>query len=238
MPSRSTYRAPRLHCCLAIGVSAGVLSGCGAGGQAPVPGPEVDGRQVAGTLQRQTRLLHPTRVVFDWKINESGARFEGRGVARMEPDYKARLDLFLENGELVVSAALVDDDLRLPGAAPPGLIPPPPLLWASLGVFRPGADAELLGGADLGDGRLQIRYGLSDGQQLRYEVVEGRIVQVELLDAEEVSESMGLERGTTHTSLPERALYRNVAAFRELDVRATESGRVEAFPPEIWSFER
>lgn len=214
------------------------LFGCGPATQAPLPGPEVDGAQVAGNLERQSRLLHPTRVVFDWKINESGARFEGRGVARMEPDYKARLDLFLQNGEPIVSAALVEDDLRLPGAAPPGLIPPPPLLWASLGVFRPGSAAELLSGEDLGDGRLRIRYGLPGGMELLYEIDEGRIVQVELRDQDEVSESMGLERGVTHQALPERALYRNVAAFRELDVRATESDRVESFPPEIWTFER
>ena len=211
--------------------------GCGPA-PAAAPGPEVDGTQIADALENETQLLHPTRVVFDWKINESGARFEGRGVARMEPHYKARLDLFLQNGEPVVSAALVEDELSLPGTAPPGLIPPPPLLWASLGVFRPGTGAELLGGEELGEDRLRIRYEIANGRELHYEVEAGRIVKAELLDGEEVSEIMELDRGPLGAALPTRALYRNIAAFRELDVKATESDRVDSFPPEIWSFER
>lgn len=232
--------APRAGCPPApptLVLAAALFWGCGPAPALP-PGAAVDGDQIAAALQSETQLTHPVRVVFDWKINESGARFDGRGVARMEPDYKARLDLFLGNGEPVVSAALVADDLSLPGAAPPGLIPPAPLLWASLGVFRPGQDAELLGGEDVGDGRVRLRYGLSDGRVLRYEIDNGRIAKAELMDSDEVSEVMELERGTTEASLPTRALYRNIAAFRELDVRATESDRVEPFPPEIWSFER
>ena len=50
-------------------------------------------------------------------------------MARIEPPSKARLDLFLDNGEGVLSAALVDDELRLPHGAPEDILPPVELMW-------------------------------------------------------------------------------------------------------------
>ena len=215
----------------------GLLFGCGPPAAPGGVGPAVDADALALGLEAETRLAVPTRVVFDWNINESGARFHGRGVARMAPEYRARLDLFLANGEPVVSAALVQDDLRLPGAAPEGLIPPGPLLWASLGVFRPGAQSRLLGGEEMDGGRIRLRYALPTGVELHYELAEGVIARASLLSEGEVMEAMELTPGADEGALPSAARYRNIAAFRELHVEADRVEVVDDFPAEIWTLE-
>ncbi len=233
MPGSSTAsaRAP-------VGLLAVFLAACVGGGSSPPPGPGVDADQVALQQEERTRLEAPTRVLFGWTINEAGARFRGRGVARIEPPYRARLDLFLENGEPIVTAALVDDDLRLPVQAPEGLLPPAPLLWASLGVFRPGATAELLGGEAVGDEATRLRYRLPSGVELHYELARDRIQKAELLRSGEVEESMGLTHTAEVEGLPSEATYRNIAAFRQLAVQAERVQFVEPYPPEIWTVGR
>ena len=143
--------------------------------------PAVDPEQVALALEERTLLTEPVRIVFEWQLNEGGMRVRGRGVARIEPPYKARLDLFLGNGETVVRAALVDGELRLPPGAPEGIIPPADLMWGVLGVFRPLLGTELLG-ADrtAGDG-LQLRYRYADGRELHFQVEGGRVRTLEML---------------------------------------------------------
>ena len=67
------------------------------------------------------------------------------GVARLQHPDRARLDLFMENGEAVLAASLVEDQLRAREGTRLQVVPSPALLWASLGVFRPGEGVTLLG---------------------------------------------------------------------------------------------
>lgn len=198
----------------------------------PPPAPTVDAEQVALRMERRTRPEAPTRAVFGWEMNESGSRLSGRGVVRMEPPYRVRLDLFLDNGETAARAALVEDELRLPPGVDRRLIPPPPLLWASLGVFHPGPRARLLDGRAR-DGGVRLRYGLSGGEELRYRLRDGRLRAAELLRDGDVVERVELddrEDGAT----PPGARYRDLSAFRELRVSIESTERVESYPPEIW----
>lgn len=192
----------------------------------------MDAAGLATTLEDSSSLREPLRVVFGWSLNESGVRVKGRGVARIEPPYKARLDLFMGN-QTVVRAALVDGDLRLPPGAPEGILPPPDLMWGVLGVFRPESGSELLGADRLEDGSMQLRYRYEDGRVLRSRVADGRVQSMELLEDGHVVQriELALEPGSRY---PEVATYRNLAAFRELKLTRETLERVAAYPPEIW----
>lgn len=206
-------------------------SGCP---QAPVViAPAPDAEQLALALEDRTSLKEPIRVVFQWQLNEAGIRVKGRGVARIEPPYRARLDLFLGNGQTIVRAALVDGELRLPPGAPEDILPPPDLMWGVLGVFRPEFGIELLGADHLQDGALLLKYRYADGDRLDFHVADGRVKLMELLRGGHVVErvELGVEDASRY---PAEATYRNLTAFRELKLTRESVERVEPYPPDIW----
>jgi hypothetical protein len=198
-----------------------------------VIGPVTDPQGAARQLSGQTGLGEPLRIVFGWQLNEGGQRVRGRGVARVEAPYKARLDLFLDNGETVISAAMVDGDLRLPPGAPRDILPPPDLMWGALGVFRPHNGTELLGADRLEGEAMRLRYGYADGTELHFQVLGGALRSLELLARGRVTQRVELapERGDRY---PVQATYRNLADFRELRLQRESLQVVAPFDPEIW----
>jgi hypothetical protein len=217
---------------LALALAFATLS-CAQAPPPPPPAPPIDAEQVALRFEATTRLQEPLRIFFDWSMSDRDARFQGRGVARVEPPYKARLDLFLGNGETVARAALVEDDLRLPPGTPPGIIPPAEMLWGTLGVFRPGRDSQLLGGESIGEGRVRLRYRRADGIELRFTISGGRIEEVERLRQGQPVERIVMTPGE-RDRYPAEGTYRDLAAFRELKLTRDRLEEVEAFPPDIW----
>jgi hypothetical protein len=195
----------------------------------PAPDPE----QLALALEDKTSLQEPVRIVFEWQLNESGIRVRGRGVARIEPPYKARLDLFLGNGETVVRAALVDGDLRIPPGTPEGILPPADLMWGVLGVFRPLIGTDLVGADRLEGDAIQLRYRYADARELRFRIVDGQVRTVETLQGGHTVErvEVRLEEGSRY---PAEASYRNLAAFRELKLTRQSVEQVESYPPDSW----
>jgi hypothetical protein len=74
------------------------------------------------------------QIVFDWELQDRDMIGRGDGVARIASPDSARLDLFLGGGFGSGAAVLIQDSLRIPGgSAARRFIPPPPLLWATLG---------------------------------------------------------------------------------------------------------
>jgi len=198
-----------------------------------VVAPAVDAERLASSLEDRTSLDGPIRVMFAWSLNESGVRVKGRGVARIEPPYRARLDLFMGNGETVVSAALVDGDLRIPPGMPDGILPPPDLMWGVLGVFRPETGTELLGADRMDDGSLELRYRYPDGRVLTFQVMDERVRSMELSQDGHVVQrvALDLQDGNRY---PEEATYRNLAAFRELKLTRETLEHVGPYPPDIF----
>lgn len=213
-------------------IVAGLAAACGPRSLAVI-GPVGDPEGAAVALRDLTGLEGPLRIVFVWHLNDAGQRVEGRGVARVEPPYKARLDLFLDNGETVVSAALIDGELRLPPGSPDDILPPPDLMWGALGIFRPQGDTRLLGGDRLEGEALRLRYGYSDGREIHYSMVEGVLSSLELLDRGRVVQRVDVapERVARY---PIEATYRNLAEFRELRLVRQSLDVVDAFDPDIW----
>lgn len=184
-------------------------------------------------LRSATEPTEGLVLTFGWRFSERGSTVEGRGVARLEPPDRVRLDLFTENGETAARAALVGSDLRAPPDMDDRLVPPPPLLWASLGIFHPGADAELLGGEDLVDGPSRLRYRTAVGDEARFLYRDTRLLGAELADGGYVIERVDLEWGGWD-DVPATALYRDVRAFRELRVVLESREPEDSFDPDIW----
>jgi len=228
---RSTVKRSRWSAAL---VSAVVLaaSGCRTAPAAPPPTPLNPGRE-ALAAEGINRIQGPVRVVFAWTAQELGGRLSGEGVVRMEPPYRARLDLFAANGEGVARAALVSDDLRLPREAMGITLPPPALFWAALGVFRPGPGTALLGASHEGSGTL-LRYGYADETRLHYTLEGRRIRRVELIRNGSVEEEVLLTWGDTESRAPERSRYRLMRETRELNLELELVEDVEAYPPDTW----
>lgn len=191
----------------------------------------MDAEGVAHRLESRNALAEPTRLDFRWSLSEPDLRAEGRGVVRAEPGWRARLDLFTENAETVVGAALVEGELRLPPGARGELIPPPALFWATLGVFRPGEGAVLQGG-ERDEGDVVLRYRLPTGDGLRFRVRDGHLVEVELRAGGHAVERVALEPAPG--GFPTRIVYRHLADFRELELELESTRRVAPFPPDIW----
>ncbi len=209
------------------------LVACSSRPPPPPPPPAVDSEELATRLELGTRVEVPARIYFDWSLNEQGVRVSGRGVARIEPPYRARLDLFMGNGQTIARAALVDDDLRIPPDVPDGIIPPSHLLWSVLGVFRPGRAAAMVGAQRRLEGGLDLRYLYDNGQELQYEIDSGRVVNVELLDGGHVVQRVSVS-SASDSRYPAEATYRNLGAFRELKLTRQSIEYVEPYPPDIW----
>ena len=199
---------------------------------APLP-PGVDPGGVAREAADLTHPQMPKQIRFEFRVREADFRFQGRGVARGDPSYRGRLDLFSNQGETLFEAALVGSELRIPPWAPRELAPPPALLWAALGIFRPDQGLELLGASgDGGDGTI-LRYGDPRGVELRFRIREGQLTRAELYREGRLSEEVDLTLGDALEGVVE-TVYRNRAEFLEMTFSLDSIQEVESFPPHIW----
>jgi len=217
---------------MCLGLS--VLSGCGLASSEPAtPLPQGDAPVVAQQALEATRPQNPVRILFDFRVKEADLRFNGRGLARVEPPYRVRLDLFTPGGETLFQSALVEGTLRIPPWAPRELAPPPALLWAALGIFRPDPDLKLLGGGRKGADGVTLHYGGTDELELRFVLRSGRLTRAELHRDGHLAEEVDLSRDPTTGTVLE-TVYRNHALFLELTFSLESSENVETFSPDIW----
>lgn len=208
------------------------LAGCGGPGPGMAVAP-VDAGRTARAVEKSTMPEKPLQIRFGWRLAETDLRLDGEGVARLAPPYRIRVDLFAPRGETVFQAALVEGDLRIPFWAPRELAPPPALLWAALGVFRPDPDLELLGGRRRDDGGTDLRYGGASGPELRFRVLGGKLRRAGLYRNGHLEEEVELSYQGSSGELSE-TVYRNRAEFRELRFEIETVENVDAFPLDIW----
>jgi hypothetical protein len=176
----------------------------------------------------------PVQMEFQFRLREADLRFQGRGVARIEPPYRVRLDLFSNRGETLFQAALVEGELRIPEWAPREMAPPPGLLWAALGVFRPDPGWQLTGSRTERDRDLTLRYETPEGEQLRFRISGVRLVRAELHRNGRLVEEVTLSLDRSSGKVAE-TVYRNRAEFVELSFFLQSSETVAFFPPDIWN---
>src|SRR4051812_41926286 len=95
------------------------------------------GAVVPATLPRAELPRGHRQITFEWEYADVDMRGRGEGVARVAWPDSARLDLFLAGGVGASAAVLVGDSLDMPGIElMRRMLPPPTLLWASLGRAR------------------------------------------------------------------------------------------------------
>lgn len=204
-------------------------SGCAPAGAPREPG-TVDAA-LAEEAREATRPRHRVQVVFDWTMRDRDVRLSGQGVARIDPDGRARLDLFGPRGETYLAAALVGQDLRLPAAGLADVLPPPALLWSAIGVVEPVAEATLVEASRNGR-TVTLGYALGR-ERWRYRLEDGRLVHVQWERPGEGRRTVEL-KGSAAFELPGEALYRDHIAFRELELKLKQADEVDAFPIDIW----
>jgi len=212
------------------------ILGCGPSPrpESPVP-PKALLDSVASRALRATMPDGPVRITFDYRLREADLRFRGRGVARVEPPYKVRIDLFTNQGENLFRAALVEEELRIPPEVPTELAPPPALLWAALGVFRPDTGRRLEGGRASGEGRMLLRYKGGGGEEVRFRFEDGLLIRAEIREEGHLMEEVDLEWGEASPQRVVETVYRNRALFVELTFSLKSMDHVEVFPSYIWS---
>jgi hypothetical protein len=186
--------------------------------------------QVESRLEAATAPARRAQVVFDWNMTDRDARFSGRGVLRLDSGQRARVDLFGPRGETLAAAIVENDLMRVVPQAAASMLPPPALLWSSLGVFRPPVDAPLTGTA-AGDGGLTLEY-TRDRTRWRFRFEGDRLRTVEWTDG---SGRRSVElTGAADLGFPDQAVFRDWTEFRELTLRVTEVEESAAFEPDVW----
>lgn len=224
--------APRLPTLLVLATAAACAAGTPPPEGTPVPDPGASARELVAATEPARRV----QVNFGWTLDEAGSRVRGRGVVRLAPPDRLRLDLFGPRNETVLAAALVGDEARLPaGARPTVAIPSPALLWAGLGVIRPPSDASLSTATATGEATI-LRYQTPSGEVYEYRVLQGsepRLQQLQRLGSRGPLETVSLERGDSGEL--SRARYRDWAAYRDLTLDIESTVDADAFPEEIWT---
>jgi len=198
-------------------------------------GPPFDQRAELASLVRRTAVSTPTEIRFEWTAAEPGPqRATGRGVARIQGPENARLDLFLSNGEPVLVAALVGEDLRIPPGIDGSMAPPPLMLWALLGVFRQSSNLMIVDGSRSPDGGVGLSLRTQVGGE--YEVLSqgGTLTLMERTEAGRLIEDVQIEPGTDYR-FPKTARYRHYPNNRELSVTTISVRTVDHFPPDTWN---
>lgn len=218
----------------AVAVAAlAVLWGACAGSRALVPLEDpVTAAREAGAGASPARPYH---VTLAWEYADERGAVEGEGVLRYEPPDSLRLDLFLPSGDASMAASLVPEPgLRVAGQVENVRLPPPPFLYASAGLLRPGAvePDEAYRGAE---GETVLVYHASTEGTLRVRVHEGRLLEVEERRDGRTVRRTRLTWPDSADAWPSEAEYRDRelgrrARWRLLEVRAMD----EPFPPEIY----
>lgn len=207
--------------------------GCASGAPAPAGGPPRP--ELEADALRATTPGRPLELVFSWNLEESDARFSGKGSTRLEPPGRARLDLFGPRGETYLSAVMIDMDLRMPAGVQDAPLPPAALLWASLGMFRPPVGAELA--ATTTDGTT-VRLDYTRGEERwTFRLEEGALRYAEWVGPRDGKRTIELEGRAEH-GLPRTALYRDWPAFRSLRLTLEQVHETDGFPADIWAIGR
>ena len=164
------------------------------------------------------------RLVFDWRVREGLLSASGEGAARIAPPDSARLDLFLAGGFGSSHAILIGDTLYAPGGdRVRQMLPPPALLWASVGrlAVPPAADTTARAVGDT------LRADIGRDPVWRVTFVGDRLARLEKIESGRVAEWIARSpEGTVE--------YEHIQSGRSLRLRVTRTEEVPEFDASIW----
>lgn len=159
---------------LAAGALAGGLAACAGAGASS--GPPLSAPGEVAARARRGGPDRPHRVRLSWEYTDERGPVSGDGVLRYNPPDSLRLDLFGPGGGSM-SVALAGSGLRSVGQIRDVRLPPPAFLYASAGIFRPGAPAPERGYRS--DGTNVLVYPAEGGGELRFHLRKRRLRRVE-----------------------------------------------------------
>jgi hypothetical protein len=173
-----------------------------------------------------TRLRGPARrTVFKWEYkDQDGFSALGEGLARIVAPDSVRMDFFLTGGVGGGGwAILVGDRLSTPGPdVVRRLVPPAPLLWATLGRLAipaaPDTTARVSGDT--------LRAEVGHDPRWRVTFVGSDLRRVERVDNGRIVEWVTRDGPTLH--------YENAAARRSLTLRVERTEEASGFDASIW----
>ena len=169
------------------------------------------------------------RIVFRWELIDADLVARGEGAARIAWPDSARLDFFLGGGVGGGAAILVGDQLVLHQGAndmSSRLVPPAPLLWATLGRLAIGRVDKVLAARN-GDA---LQADVGEPVVWRVTFQRDTLVRLERVERDRVLE--WVERSVDGRSVR----YRHETQRRGLELFITSNTLVGAFDPAIWSF--
>jgi hypothetical protein len=210
---------------------AALLAGCAGAGPSSGP-PLANPAEVAASARAAAGPDAPHRLEIAWEYTDERGPVSGDGVVRYNPADSLRLDLFGPGGGSM-SVALTGTRLRSRGQIRDVRVPPPPFLYASAGIFRPGPTAPERGYRS-GEAEVLV-YPAEGGGELRFHLTDGRLLRVEEVRDGRVLREAALEWSDGASTWPASAEYRD----RTEDTRArwtVERVRVAdgRFPPDIY----
>ena len=163
-------------------------------------------------------------VVFRWSYEDSDMNAKGEGVARVASPDSARLDFFVDPGLGAGYALLIGDDLDAPGISlVRRYLPPPPMLWASLGRFEVPAAADTLARVD-GD---TVRADIGRAPTWRVTFAGERLVRLERIEDGRIVERVV-------RAANDDVRYDHLGARRSLQLTITRRQDVQPFDATIW----
>jgi len=164
------------------------------------------------------------RVVFTWEFqDQDGFSAKGEGVGRIVAPDSARMDFFLTGGYGGGWAILIGDRLSTPGPdIIRRLVPPAPLLWATLGRVAVPAAADTSARV-VGD---TLRAEIGGDPRWRLTFVGPQLRRVERVDGGRIVEFVTRDGAALH--------YENTAARRSLTLHVQRTEEVGGFDASIW----
>jgi len=182
-----------------------VAAGCASAGLRSGP-PLSDPAAVARRVAAASAPASPTHLVFHWEYADERGPTRGDGVGRFNPPDSLRLDLF-GPGDASLAVALVGDGLRTLGQLRDVRLPPPAYLYATAGLFRPGAERPDRGFTS--DGDQVLVYDVPNGAERRYVVRRDRLIRVEDVRGGTLLRRLEISWPEGAAAWPEGAEYRD-----------------------------
>lgn len=195
-------------------------TGCRPPKVAALPGEIAPSRQLPiGELPTGYR-----KIVFKWELQDGELTARGDGVARVASPDSVRLDFFLGGGLGSGAAVLIGDSLQVPGPDMiRKLIPPRPLLWASLGRLELPAERDTTMRVD---GAI-LRADIGSPIQWRVTFRGDTLSRLERVGGGRLLEWVDRSAGN-------KVQYRSEETRRSLSLEIQRSDAVQAFAPSIW----
>lgn len=227
---RTARRVARTHAM--IGLAMGVAA-CRSPGARPLAG-----APTTAPVPRAELAPRPALWRYTWSYRDETFSSTGDGALRIAPPDRARLDFFLRNGSGGGYAILVGDELTIPGPDfVKRFLPPPEMLWATLGRLKLPATPDTVARMDRDTLRVDLGAlrgadaSRSDGRAWRVAFVGGALARVEHIESGRIVEWLTRVRTASgHWSVK----YVNERARRALDITVTDTTVVEGFDESIW----